>query len=144
MAPGRNGIRSLLSAGGEIRMPIKSAMDAQHRTDRIASIVQCGRLRVSKSSIPRPTNHQTGRQKNGIVIVCQVYTEKVLECCRRYGTAATDKGAPTRTPGKLRFVMMWKRRSQTVATENASQWSRGGIDSNCPEAIRAFADLWAA
>jgi hypothetical protein len=142
MAPGMNGSRSLLSAGGEVKMPITNATHAQQKINPPERNAKCRRFRVSAPSIPSPTNHQAGRQKNGIVTVCQVCTENPLGCARKYEAAGTDKGDPMSAPGKLRFTIVWNCRSLTVTSENSSQRSRGRINSNCPDLVEAFSCFW--
>ena len=103
-APGRNPSRSGLSAGGEVRIPITSAVQAQDRIDPIASGVQCRRLRASKPSRPSPTNHQAGRQKNGIVMVCHARADNAAGCWRRNEAAGTERGGKTGQPEPRNFV----------------------------------------
>jgi len=142
MAPGMNCSKSLLSAGGDVKMPITNATQAQQKIDPAKRNAQCRSFCVSAPSIPSPTNHQAGKQKNGIVTMCQVCTESPLACVRKYDAAGTERGAPMSPPGKLRFTIAWNRRSHTVASENPSQRSRGRINSNCPDPIEAFPCFW--
>ena len=143
-APGRNPSRSGLSVGGEVRIPIRSATHAQDRAAPIAIGARRRRLRASKLSKPSPTNHQAGRQKNGIVMVCHVRIDNAVGCWRRYEAAGTERGAPTSKPGRLRSVIRWNRRSPTAVSDRASQWSGSCINSICPDRTVAFPDLWTA
>src|SRR5262249_1882578 len=128
MAPGMNGSRSLLSDASEVKMPMTSTVHAAQRTDPNARNPQCKRLRLSTASSPSPTSDQAGMQKKGIVTVCQACIENARGWLRKYEAAGADRGAPMSAPGRLRFTIVWKRRSDTVAIEN----------SNCPDLIEAL------
>lgn len=132
IAPGRNRRRSFLSVGPDAKIPTASAMHAPVRMVATTSIAQCGRRRVNKASRLRPTNHQPGNAKNGIVIVCQVSTDNSEGFRRRAATASTDTGAPTRTPGKLRLEMRGNRCLHTMSRQKANRRSFGNRTSTRP------------